>query len=155
MRKRIWWGLKDCEAARLLGRTPGAEIQLSMQMYKESKRITGTIMVKLQTPHGTMFLIKNKYYWDWRNKLPNPHPRSEAFAWDIIPIWASQCGQSGIPNNMHAHNIGGIDPDYAAAMKLLHYAQEELARLKAIEQDRQKREAIGILAGVLLRFLEL
>lgn len=159
-------GLKDREAIFLLHYGVKALVSLNIRRIGQDQKITGRVVVKHKTAHGTMFLIENKYPWDYRNGR-SPHPASEAFGWDYIPVWVSECGQSGVPSDVSREHPAG-DPDYDTALMLLdcvHWEEdmekslaleakvEAKVEAKAVESERLKRESIGVLAGAFLRWL--
>jgi hypothetical protein len=95
MRKSIFIGIKDVQA-RYITQIVGALVCLQARSIGQVQSLTGHVVQVLPKTHGTLLLIKNLYYHDYRLNVKNPYPNALCVGWPIIPLWVSECGESGI-----------------------------------------------------------
>lgn len=135
MKKRFALCIKDQEADKLRRAQPLNMVWIHIRDCLGSRTIVGTVLVVHSTVHGKLLLIKNKYHCPWVSGKPWNPPKDFFYNYDVIPMWVSECGQSGILANTYPPSCErGIpmDPDYVAAKALLD-AQ--------IEQDRREADS--------------
>lgn len=114
MRKSFHQAITDQEARVVASVKVGETAYARVKSYGTVEMIVGQVLVKHQTPHGQVVLLKNKYYTE---RPYNPPKGYACVGWAIIPIWVSDCGGSGVLCT-YKNDPAKPDPDYLAAMQL-------------------------------------
>ena len=95
-RKPIFIGIRDNEVLSIKG-VVGESVHICVRNMGNLVHLSGTIVQVITQDHGTLYLIKNKFFHDYKNgTCPRTHVHNVCNGWEYIPLWISECGESGI-----------------------------------------------------------